>query len=139
MMSLIQRDGPLVPGGYSYTDPRTGRKFEGMAITFMAQCKLIREHRLANPRVYSPADAKYFNLEFIGQELDAAICNRLGNNPKYCVDDQAQAIAAAAAATPPAPRLCPKCSKPMEPILCKTCRGHKIKGYRCPACGLQTR
>lgn len=136
MMSLIQREGPLVPGGYSFTDPRTGRQFDGMAITFKAQCKLIREHRLANPRVYSPADAKYLNLEAIANELDIAICQRLGNNPKYCVDMQARAVAAAAAA---APRLCPKCGKPLEPILCKSCGGHKIKGYRCPACGTQTR
>lgn len=139
-MSLIQRDGPLVPGGYYFKDPKTGRVFDGMAITFIAQCKLIREHRLANPRVYPPSDFKSINLQSIGDELAAAICNRLGNNPKYCVDVQAQAHAAAvAAAVQAAPRLCPKCGKPLEPIYCRTCGGQKIKGYRCTACGTQAR
>lgn len=131
-MSLIRRDGPFPPGGWKFVDPRTGMKFDGMSVTFREQAKKIISHRLANPNVYLPKELQYTTLANVEDELDAYTCSRLGNNSRYCIS------AGPRIPTPiPLPKVCPKCNTAMEPILCKTCGGRRIKGYHCPKCGAE--
>ena len=59
-MKLSRTNGPMPPGGYPFTDPRTGLRFHGMEGQFETQVRKIIEHRLANPAVYYGYSREYF-------------------------------------------------------------------------------
>lgn len=66
------------PGGYPYTQPETGQQFHGM-VPFDMQKHAISQHRKANQLARS-------SVEESSQDLEDFTCNRLGQDPAYCID-----------------------------------------------------
>lgn len=128
---LIRRDGEFPPGGYAFTDPKTGQSFNGMEATFDEQVGRIIRHRRGNPNVYPPGS----NLDFasVANELDAHQCLRLGNNPRLCTDGSPVTHMSPAAPLPGAPA-CPACKQPMQPRYCPTCSSRRLIGWECDKC-----
>lgn len=129
-MKLIRRDGPYPPGGYPFTDGRTGFKFPGMEDTFYGQVRAIIRHRLANENLYPRNQPQFLSLDHVAAELDVYQCNRLGNNPSFCTDGTIQVKSGPATNNP-----CPACGTLMNARFCATCPSQKWIGWGCPKCG----
>lgn len=129
---LIRRNGPNPPSGWFFIDPKTGMRFDGNAILYDEQVAKIIKHRQANPNVYPATDVKALSVKDVADELDAFTCNRLGNNPHFCISAQPNPAKVGA-------RYCPKCGSGMIEKLCPTCSGHRITGYRCTSCGTEVK
>lgn len=76
-MPLIKYN-EMPPGGYPYVQAETGMKFPAM-IPFRNQAKAIMAHRQANKLQRS-------SLEECEEDLDLYTCQRIGNDPRYCID-----------------------------------------------------
>lgn len=68
----------LPPGGFPYVQPGTGMKFNGM-VPFNQQVGAILGHRRGNN--LPGADS-----QTVATDLDAYTCQRLGNDPRFCID-----------------------------------------------------
>jgi hypothetical protein len=120
----------MIAGGYPYTDPKTGMKFDGFdAGGFGDQVLRVRAHRVANPKIYLPGDVA-LTVEYIANQIDEYQCLRHGNNPRYCLDENQPALPASVASD----RAC-SCGEKLNPVYCPTCSGQKITHYICPKCG----
>lgn len=135
MKHLIRRDGPLPPGGFHFTDPRTGFRFPPMDGGFDEQVSRIIRHRRANPRLYPPEQTSFLNPVSVANELDLYQCLRLGNNPKFCTDGAIPVKPDRL--TRPSNRLCPRCNTAMIEVLCPTCGSPRTIAHKCPSCGLR--
>lgn len=137
------RPGSFPNGGFPFTDPRTGRRFDGMSVSDTTmQARKVIEHRLANPRIYPQNESQWFSLSGVIAEVVLAICS---NNPDACMEpgdsvrrsnDTRQAPIKAA---PSADVLCPQCGAGDWEMIystggCKSC-GKKLSGRRCRKCG----
>ncbi len=131
---LIRKNGPYPPAGYTFTDSRTGRKFDGLDTDFKGQIVRIVEHRFANPQKYPLEKHEFFDAEYVGREIEEFTCLRLGFDKRYCEDSDKPTRRKAELPTNGSPPNCPACGKIMIPRVCSTCGGHKVKGWRCPAC-----
>jgi hypothetical protein len=76
-MSLLRIDA-LPPGGWIYTQSETGWKLRSMD-PFRDAAKQVASHRVANNLPRSTVDEA-------AVDLDAATCQRLGNDPQWCAD-----------------------------------------------------
>ena len=128
-MSLIRRTGPFPPGGYPFTDPRTGMKFNGAEATFDQQVNKIIQHRLINPKVYPPDDTQWITVPYVAAELDKFQCDRLGNDPRFCTGP-----AATVQYFKLAGKFCDSCGGTLAEVLCPTCGGRKVTGWKCQIC-----
>jgi hypothetical protein len=144
-MKLLRTSGPWHPGGYSYIDPRTGKKYDGSSADFDMRSKEIQNDRKLNPDIYPPAEngGKWLDLEFIRGQLSNYICGQLskrGLASRYCTDDSGALIGtkplkSAVINNPVQVRKCRKCGgTDLEPEHCKTCGGNKIRAYICKTC-----
>jgi hypothetical protein len=128
------------PGGFNFTDPRTGMKFE-VPHNLDNQAAAVIQHRMANPRVYPENEFVHFEPGAVKQEIVNQVCAR---NPNLCQDS--------AMANTPIPsqvnvpmsgpkadnKPCVCGSERFDYIFCKTCGGRpKINGYKCRKCGKQ--
>lgn len=130
MIKLIRRNGPFIPGGYPYVDPRTNMRFDGMEADFSEQVQKIIRHRTANPKIYPPAEGKFLSTEFVADELDVYQCQRFGNDPKYCSDGKPFVGTVGRVSE----RKCSICGGPLVERLCPTCSGSRVIGYTCNNC-----
>jgi len=126
-MRRILKPNIMVPGGYQYTQPETGRKFGGNSL-FKAQCREILAHRKGNHLARA-------TLDEVAEDLIAATCDRV---PGVCgeitvpapapVRQQRSAARTQAPAPDPAPA---KISAPAAPTVarkkCGSCGGRKAK------------
>ena len=69
------------PGGYSYTDPNTGKKFGG-SYGLNEQAQRVSQFRRANGFPRS-------GLLECAADIDAYTCARLGNAPQFVFDTDA--------------------------------------------------
>lgn len=138
-MRLIRRDGQIPPGGYPYQDPKTGFKFDGFqAGGFGEQVLAIIWHRIANPTIYTPNTIDLVP-EFVANQLDEYTCLRLGNDRRFCTDEELpkpKEVTRTEPAIVPG-RNCPGCGGNLVERLCGSCGGRKVVGYQCQACGMQ--
>lgn len=130
-MKLIRTTGPMPPGGYPFTDPRTGLRFHGMEGQFDLQVRRIIAHRLANPTVYPQSDPKWLSIEYVAGELSDYTCQRLGNNPKFCGDGSIKSNSKTFAVA----GVCGSCGGALKAMYCKTCTRQRLVGYECTQCG----
>lgn len=128
---MIHSNVGMPPGGFIFTDPRIGEAKYSDTHTFLDErVKEVIKLRSANPNIYDPVkDSDYLNPVLVRQEIAAANCARLGNNPLYCFDENAPVITKVSANT-----LCVACNAPLEPRYCPTCAGKRLIGYKCPQC-----
>lgn len=130
---LIRRDGAMIPGGFPFVDARTNQRFDGFeAGGFGDQVHKIIRHRLGNPNIYPPSEAKWFSFEAVANELDEYQCLRMAGDSRFCSDpnsEHAQQAAAHAAG------VCRFCGGQLKERLCPTCSGHRVIGYTCLKCG----
>ncbi len=126
---LINPSGEFPMGGYVFTDPKTGMKFDGVG--FYRTVEAIIKHRKANPNVYPLSDGKWLDYESVSNELSIYTCHRIGNNSRFCksTDKVAQYVQA------PTNRECPDCHVALNPVYCKVCSGQKLIAFSCPNCG----
>lgn len=75
MYRLISYD-TFPPGGFSYSDPNTGKRFGGSGYGIREQATRVSEFRRAN-RFSRPSV-----LECL-EDIDAFTCNRLGNAAQF--------------------------------------------------------
>lgn len=141
-MPLIRREGTWPSGGYAYTDPRSGMKFNGTEATFDGQVARIIQHRLSNfgkGKLYDPdreGDGKYIDVSYVNQQLDDYTCLRLGNDRRFCIgtDEPEKLRLREKYYQQKDLRVCPKCTATMNEKLCETCGGRRVIGLTCPAC-----
>jgi hypothetical protein len=129
----------MIPGGYQFTDPRTGFKWMDSHTFPKERVKEIIQHRRLNPTVYiMPQDGKFLDEASVMQELANQNCSRIGNNPHHCVDETAATNVNTVGkpnVAPPVDQKCPDCNAPLVARYCPTCgKNLKIIGYNCPNC-----
>lgn len=140
-MHLSYKPGGMLPGGYPYTDPRTGRKFDGFDAGGAGdQIMRIAKYRMANPRIFP--EPEWADQHFIAKQLLEYQFQRLGNNMKYFVaTDGTQSNPIVYAPKTPAANVTPpnrcECGANMAPVYCKTCSAQRLTGWKCPTCGRQ--
>lgn len=152
-VQLINPNGPF-PGcdhegkrcAFWFSDPHTGMEFDNPGFDLYQQAKLVAEHRAGNPSIYSPDQPGHFDLEIIRQEIIVQTCSR---HPELCEDSALSKMPQPIAPNAPPARpnqfpkpgggKCPKCQgSNFEPVLCHSCGGGKVSGYRCTSCGFQS-
>ena len=133
---IIHKEGPAPPGGWYFTDPRTGLVFNGMNFDYTGLMYAISQHRKANPRVYSPNEPQYLDVDYISAEYDAWLCKSLGHNPAFCKDMSPQGSLEHTNAAQESGSACPKCGETQaSPKYCPTCAGQRLIGWICSKCG----
>lgn len=133
---ITHRDGPAPPGGWPFTDPRTGMVFNGMNYDYVGLMHAIANHRKSNPRVYPTSDPQYLDVDFISSEYDAWRCRLLGYNPMFCRDLAPTGSLEQKAAPQQSGSACPKCGETeASPKYCATCSGQRLLGWTCSKCG----
>lgn len=132
---MIIRHNGWQHGGYPFTDPRTGMKFDGLSANLKNQAAKVVLHRKANPAIYPPSDARYLKTDLVAQEIQDQICAR---RPDICRPGNTRPVATrlAVAVTPNA---CPKCNGPLVEKMCPTCSGRRVVGWYCNTCKLTLR
>jgi hypothetical protein len=127
--------GPFPSGGYPFTDPKTGMKFDGMSADVLLQSRNVFKHRSANPKLWPNGT---FTIASISQEIIEFTCRRL---PGWCEDSEqpnqtVKAMIKRPAIKVPAGKVCQRCgSNNLIPTWCKTCGGSKLTGWHCNNCG----
>jgi hypothetical protein len=135
--SIIHKNGPAPPGGWPFTDPRTGQVFPGMNYSYQDLMYAIANHRRANPRIYPAHEPQYLDTDFISSEYDAWRCKSLGYDGSFCKDLSAQpSPIPTAVEIQQSGSSCPKCGETTAtPKFCPTCSGHRLLGWICSKCG----
>lgn len=127
----INRGWPT--NGFPFTEPKTGKLFDGMSADLRLQAQNVIQHRKANPNIFPPNDLGLFDQHNVERQIINQIC---AARPEACYDDSLPEIMTQPQQSiAPASKKCFKCgSSDLEPIYCKTCSGKRILAYRCKAC-----
>ncbi len=131
---LIRTNGSLIPGGFKFSDPITGKQYSDMHTLFDGRVKEIARDRLANQRLIK--DNKFLSLDHIADELSIQNCQRLKQNKLLCsnglppVNQPVDAAPVMAVG-----RTCRFCGgTELTEIVCASCSGRRVTGYRCTKC-----
>lgn len=143
-MTLIPKSqsAPYPPqGGYSFTDPRTGMRFDGLQSNAEATALKIIAHRSANKNLYPEGGGDLASViqEVYRQKFTTHPHLFLGYDVP-AAPAPIQKVAARVVAQLAAPRqltkLCRFCSSAeFDEILCPTCAGKRVTGWKCRKCG----
>lgn len=133
LLRLKSPNGSFPPGGYEFTDPRTGMRFNGMEATLPQQELKIIQHRIANPKIYNPSDTNFFDRQEVRQEIFRQMHAK---HPGLFVGYDGEIVRVQKFAIEPQPTAACSCgSTEFETQYCPTCSGRKITGYKCTKCG----
>lgn len=140
--TLIRTNGPLIPGGFQFQDQITGKTYVDHHTRFDQRVREIIRDRQANARLFT--DQRFVDRAFVEQELSVQNCTRLKNNPLFCTDGLPKVNGPASVQyipeRGPAGKVCRYCrGEEFEEVLCSTCAGRKIVGYRCKRCRREDR
>lgn len=133
---LKSSNSAFPPQGWPFTDPKTGFKCNGWEGTPQMHATKIIANRRANPSFYPTGEAKWFDPASVVQEIYAQKAATHPHLFKGFPDAHIVPRAERIVSRVIAPTV--KCScgaGDFEPILCKTCGGRRIVGYKCKACG----
>lgn len=127
---IMMRETGWPPGGFLFTDSRTGEKFDAPGDSLRDVVNKVIALRVANPRVFDPStDVKMLLFDFVRSEVAEQNCARLGNDPAWCFDTDYK---------PEVPKSLAKdkcdCGVPLVPNTCRTCGGGRVVSYTCPEC-----
>lgn len=118
------------PGGYPYTDYKTGRVFDAMAGGLDDRVRQVQDHRRANASLYSASD---LDAGVVRQQIIDFMCNR---RPSLCggTDSATMPNPNPAILLPTAN--CPSCGAlDAKPEMCASCGGSRVKYWTCNVCG----
>lgn len=135
VMRLIRTNGPLIPGGFQFSDPITGKQYSDHHTLFSQRVSQIINDRRANARLFT--DQKEIDPGYVSQILSEQNCTRLKGNRLFCSDGTIPQPAPVNFIPQPAPagKRCRYCgSENLEEVLCSSCSGRRVTGYRCKAC-----
>ena len=127
---LKYRTSDFPPGGWSFTDPKTGMKLgDG---DFKDVVAAIIKHRQANPKLYPKDNLESFDFATVANQLDAATCARLKNSSRWCESGEPLPVIVDGLLLMIMPNKCPKCGcvEGYE-IICKSCSGRRRTGFYC--------
>ena len=137
--TLIRTTGPMPPGGFVFHDPITGAQYHDLHTRFDERVRQIITNRKANHRLFT--DESRVDSTHVARELSEQICQRLNNHPKYCSNGLPRVSSnfRVTAAPQPAVKGCRYCgSDKLTEVVCPTCLGHKVVGYKCQSCGKES-
>src|SRR6478735_2013758 len=127
MLLPIWTKGSFPPGGFPYTDKRTGHVFDATAGNLDMRVNDVRKHRLANTHIYT--DATDFDRDAIRQEIVDFMCAK---NPSLCSDVDLSLAPPKAPEAPTPPHPCVQCgSLNLKPEICQSCGGSRAKSWEC--------
>lgn len=131
---LIRTNGTLIPGGFKFSDPITGKQYSDMHTLFPSRVLEIIRDRRANSRLFT--DQKFVDEIHVADELSIQNCARLKNNPLLCGNGLPRVNGPVDAAPVMAVgRTCRFCGgTELTEIVCATCSGRRITGYKCTKC-----
>jgi len=136
--SLIRTTGAMLPGGYCFADPITGKGYYDMHTRFDARVDEIINDRRANHRLFT--DEAKLDPTHVAKELSEQNCERLKNNPLFCSNGlpvvSSQNTQQTVILSAPTTKGCRYCgSDKLTEVVCPTCLGRKVVGYKCQSCG----
>jgi hypothetical protein len=130
--SLKNPSSQFPPGGWSFSDPRTGFQCKPMEGNVAMQSQKIIQNRRANPHLYHPGEGHWFDPAYVIQEiyaqkakthpelfkghddLKAGTMNPIDKNVSIC-----------------------SCGGILKNEYCQSCGGARILGRKCEKCGKQ--
>lgn len=123
--TLIRTTGPIVPGGFQFSDPITGKQYKDTYTLFDQRVKQIINDRTANKRLVG--NQNRLNYDFVARELSEYTCIRLNASPDYCTGGS-RPQPTYHNPPPPQPvitdKLCPYCNvAALVKEVCVTCGG----------------
>lgn len=132
----------MIPGGYVFSDPITGKQYRDMGSTFEHRVRQIINDRRANSRLFT--DSKFIDPAFVAQQLSEAQCIRLKGNPLFCSNGLTRVNTVTTQPFTPAPapagKVCRYCKSPnLQEVLCQVCSGRKVVAYKCLSCHRENR
>jgi len=132
---LIRTNGSLIPGGFKFSDPITGKQYSDMHTLFPSRVLEIIRDRRANHRLFT--DEKFLDPTYVADELSIQSCQRLKNNGLLCSNGLPRVNQPVDAAPVMAVgRKCRYCgSDKLEEVICASCSGRRIVDYKCQSCG----
>lgn len=116
-------------GGFSFIDPRTGFRVNGLEGTIEQTARKVSIHRQANPTLYPPNEPQWFDIESVIQELFE---QKNRTHPHLFIGAPDSSGLSSPKTTDNGVCICGESQ--VEPIYCAACGGSKITGYRCVAC-----
>lgn len=126
--------------GFAFTDPRTKRTWPGYEGTPAMTAEKIKIHRQGNPTIYPPEEKQHFDKNLIIQEIYQQkflkmpwLFNGQPGEVQMDVPVVNQTISTQPIKSSLGPCACG--SETVYPIMCQTCGGVKVTGYRCASCG----
>jgi hypothetical protein len=95
----------------------------------------IIKHRRANPRIYPPDEITAFDHASVANELDAATCERLNNNDRWCESGEPKPVDVSGLELLTMTTPCTKCGCVTGwQVICKSCSGKRRVGWYCENC-----
>lgn len=119
------------PSGWPFTDGRTGMKFDPNAGDIRERTTQVLNHRRANLHIY-PKDeegGRFHDRASVAIEIEEFICNM---RPELCDNGEIPRPAIDIVETPASTCVCGKVA--WVAVLCPTCGGRKVQGYKCSNC-----
>jgi len=136
-MKLTYKPGGMPPGGYPYTDPRSGKTFDGFDAGGAGdQALRIAKYRRANPHIFPEPD--WIDPGFIAHQILDFQVLRLPRRFFIEVNHVPRLPPAGSRkANPVIPETGGKCGcgGDLMPIHCATCKGKRVVGWTCGKCG----
>lgn len=127
----------MPPSGYRFDDPITGKKYADLHTSFEGRVREIIRDRNANHRLF--IDERFVSAEYVARELSEFCCRRLKNNPMFCSNGLPKINQLVQSPVVLRGKTCRFCqSSELEEILCATCFGRRVTGYKCKSCGKET-
>ncbi len=129
-MTLVPKNcnAPYPPqGGYSYTEPKTGRVFDGMLGNVEVTARSVIAFKKANPHLFPDGAGDLFSTiqAVYQQKWQAMPWLFIGFNDPATPKSQPEAIP-----------VCACGAVDWQPIYCKTgCAPGRIVGWKCKSCG----
>lgn len=119
----------FAPKGNEFTDPKTGKTFCGYQLSIEGAIKALVAHRQKNPQHYPSTEPVWTDEANVRQEFYRHLQARV---PEMVIALEGSVPVPQAIG---ADRKCPQCgSTDIEEIVCPTCSGRRVTGYKCKQC-----
>lgn len=120
---------PMPAGGWGFKDERTGKEWKGIEWNWEMLPKDIIRHRMENTHVYPRGEGKWFNYGMVLQEVFA---RKHATNPELFLGENGELKL-------PTETKCACGAADWEEVVCPTCSGRRVTGYRCRKCNATKR
>lgn len=140
-MKLIPKSqsAPYPPGnGYSYKEPKTGRWFDGLLGNVTVTAQKVIAFKLANPHIFPEGggDLESTIQLIYAQKFETHPHLFMGQEPAPQPQPTKKTQAVTVHPRYQLTKLCRFCgSAEFDEILCPTCSGKRVTGYKCRKCG----